>query len=523
MLVTIGCGNGEFVDPCEGQTCSGNGACVAAGEAAYCACNPGFHPGGLGCLANDPDVVCRGVTCNSHGVCMDREGLPLCDCDPGYEPDRSGLMCFVAASGDGDADADSDGDVESGVVYDPGCSLSLAGPGSLVRYCCGDGEVHQLVASDEGGFAVVWIDNFRELTVLRVLDRVGMPVGFEWPLADVAVPEASVIWSEGEWLALMRRVADVGDEITLAHFQPDGEPLGAEVVLDQGDVSGPLVVRTATGLLAVWSRREADVARVQVQALEADGAPLGLAEELGACEGSCVATHLIWTPEEESAALVLDDRPSEEERSIRLVLLDESGASVGSPVEIGASPLDSNLVVPSVAWAAGRYAVVYSGTSQGQLEAQLVDGSGCLGEPHRIGHYRGSFVVPAGDAFALPILTSGREWVLYRIDAEGAHIEPDPVLPGDQVRAIAPQRVLWMESYWAIAYERNPTYVDIEVVFDRLACDPACDHDRDGAESQGCEGGRDCDDLDPSIRPGAPELCNLIDDDCDEVIDELCN
>lgn len=50
--------------------------------------------------------------------------------------------------------------------------------------------------------------------------------------------------------------------------------------------------------------------------------------------------------------------------------------------------------------------------------------------------------------------------------------------------------------------------------------DPACqaDADDDGYPSIAA-GGTDCDDNNPDVHPGAPELCNGIDDDCDTVID----
>jgi len=54
-------------------------------------------------------------------------------------------------------------------------------------------------------------------------------------------------------------------------------------------------------------------------------------------------------------------------------------------------------------------------------------------------------------------------------------------------------------------------------------CVPPLDLDGDGAFDDRCADGTDCDDRDPTVRPGAPELCgNSIDDDCDGVTDATC-
>src|SRR5581483_9592684 len=45
------------------------------------------------------------------------------------------------------------------------------------------------------------------------------------------------------------------------------------------------------------------------------------------------------------------------------------------------------------------------------------------------------------------------------------------------------------------------------------------DADGDTYASALC-GGDDCDDGDPAVHPGAPELCNGVDDDCDGVVDD---
>ncbi|HYV18901.1 MAG TPA: putative metal-binding motif-containing protein [Verrucomicrobiae bacterium] len=45
-------------------------------------------------------------------------------------------------------------------------------------------------------------------------------------------------------------------------------------------------------------------------------------------------------------------------------------------------------------------------------------------------------------------------------------------------------------------------------------CPPCPDADQDGSPDAACTGGTDCNDQNPAIHPGQPELCNGLDDDC---------
>ncbi len=49
-----------------------------------------------------------------------------------------------------------------------------------------------------------------------------------------------------------------------------------------------------------------------------------------------------------------------------------------------------------------------------------------------------------------------------------------------------------------------------------------CDADSDGFDGDAC-GGDDCDDLDAATFPGAPEVCDELDNDCDGEVDEGCD
>jgi hypothetical protein len=85
-----------LADPCAGIDCTGNGDCVVwYGTDPVCSCDPGWHPAGLACVADDPVHPCAGLPCNgSWGVCSDATGAPVCACDAAAE--LVGQTCLPA-------------------------------------------------------------------------------------------------------------------------------------------------------------------------------------------------------------------------------------------------------------------------------------------------------------------------------------------------------------------------------------------------------------------------------------------
>ncbi len=75
-------GTGGAPGSCAGVTCSGQGSCVEGDAGASCQCNPGFHPVGTACKA---DETCSGVSCGTCGQCKVTGGVAACECPKDYQ------------------------------------------------------------------------------------------------------------------------------------------------------------------------------------------------------------------------------------------------------------------------------------------------------------------------------------------------------------------------------------------------------------------------------------------------------
>ena len=84
---------------------------------------------------------------------------------------------------------------------------------------------------------------------------------------------------------------------------------------------------------------------------------------------------------------------------------------------------------------------------------------------------------------------------------------------GDPRKEVSADEVAWaMEATRDFLVERPGS-----LMAELICADPSLvDEDQDG--HSGC--GEDCDDGDPAVFPGAPELCNLKDDNCNGILDE---
>ena len=119
-------------------------------------------------------------------------------------------------------------------------------------------------------------------------------------------------------------------------------------------------------------------------------------------------------------------------------------------------------------------------------------------------------------AFGCSDDTSEKADTTSRCDAPGIHYNPelDACVVDDQ-----PDFAMVDMTADTSVEDTSVEDTSVEDTSDVEVIDPSCDKDRDGALSIEC-GGDDCDDENIRKTPGKTELCDDIDNNCDNVINE---
>jgi hypothetical protein len=257
--------------------------------------------------------------------------------------------------------------------------------------------------------------------------------------------------------------SEFNNEVYFARLDASGNLIGAVVPLRNASNHAFLSDLAWNGeeFLAVWSDNRLgsypDQSEVYVARIDAAGTLIG-EYRVTQTDGRSLAASLAWNGTEWGVAWA--DTRDAGWWEIYFTRLDAFGSQIGSPIRITTSSAYSGS--PRLTWNGSRYGL-------GWTERDL-----------------------------------GRQFV--QLDASGA-IQSGPVVLGEPPCISGMARPAWSGSDWFFAWKNCETS-QIDSV--RIACD-CIDGDADG--STRC---RDCDDADDRVYPAATQLCDGINNDCDD-------
>ena len=115
---------------------------------------------------------------------------------------------------------------------------------------------------------------------------------------------------------------------------------------------------------------------------------------------------------------------------------------------------------------------------------------------------------------------NGKEMWLIKTDANG-NLEWQKILGGSENDEALFGMPTGQDEYIAVGYTLSQGAGNKDVYVVKLGVGGCVDNDGDGYLNDACvDGGNDCDDADPAINPGASEICDGVDNNCNGALDE---
>ncbi|MFQ5670725.1 MAG: M36 family metallopeptidase [Acidobacteriota bacterium] len=392
-------------------------------------------------------------------------------------------------------------------------------------------------------------------TPTEILDEVRVTTN------DLATSQApSVAWTGAEYGLVWQDNRFGINEILFARLDPAGNLLGSERRITQSPsgASDPVVVWTGSEF-GVAFLRSSNLFFVR---LSTTGTVLGSELQITNVVSTSREEDLVWTGSEFGLAWS-DNRDGNNE--IYFARIDAAGALQGTEVRVTSDTGSSRL--PAIAWNGTHYAIAFNDNRDGNREIYLsrLDATGTkVGTDTRLttdtGISNRADLAAAGSEFLI-VWRDNRdgngEIYAARVDGSGAKLTADLRITNALQDSTSPS-VAWLGSDFGVAWQdardgvaeiyfarldasgaqmsgdlrltavaatsRQPALVWIQatmaavwgdqrggaeqIYFTRIACE-CLDLDGDGASA--CS---DCDDAQPAIFPGGPQVCDGLNNDC---------
>jgi len=375
----------------------------------------------------------------------------------------------------------------------------------------------------------------------------GEDAGDEWNGFGVAGPRAPIAWTGSDFgIAWYGGPDQWSRRGTFRLFDSSGQPISNETALELDSRPSAMA----------WTGREFGIADSSGSFYRFDDAGNLLGTTQLPISESILS--VVWTGGEYGAASGRD-----------FIRIDRLGNPIGSPLRFTSLAYESHL-----AWNGREYAVVYSASS-GTYFRRISAGGTLVGDAMTIevgsAHYpqivwngegygiawlgaddlvrfctvdeSGNIVTPVlPDSFArgpISLVWTGEEYAFFwqgnfgeiwgqRLDAFANPLPPSAIV-GQPPWGLYPYQIndtpmaLWTGTEYAVTFAHHDFFENEppesqgswETFLNKWRC---CGNDIDGDGSGSCE---DCDDSNPDRYPGNLEVCDNIDNDCDEVVDGL--
>jgi len=480
-------------------------------------------------------LACAAVCATAHAQCTDVDGdgyfyEPGCgnalDCNDATVSSYPGAPEIC----DG-YDNNCDGEIDDGALCQRSCSTpTIIVDGARVSNAPQNSSGARL-AWTGASFGVTWHD-YRETSwaeiFFRSIDGRGTPLTAETRISED--PSGSfgpdIVWTGSEFAIVWwdnRNESTTGTHLYLARVNEVGQKLGPDVQLTDAPYTQflPVIVWTGQDFGVAWVDGRVVGGGLQIYFARFNSSGVKLGSDIAITSGpnSSDRPSLVWTGNEFG---ITWQREQVGQFDIYFARLDRNGQRIGSDTRVTDDP--ANSYAPSLAWMGSGYGVAWSDTRDGLSQiyfASLTPLGEKNGPGGRVTYAPGVSVSPSliwtGAELGLSWdnTQSGIDEVHFaRLDPTGSRLGADVRISSDPARSAFDGGFAWNGAEFGFVWEDNRNPGNMEIYFGSLGC---CD-DSDGDGYHVCRG--DCDDSRAAVHPGAIEVCNSIDDNCDNQIDE---
>ncbi len=370
------------------------------------------------------------------------------------------------------------------------------------------------------GYGIAWQDSAEITTIwFAILDALGNAIGSEVQITGDFGYVPSLVWTGSEFGIGWEDYREGNGEIYFVRLDLVGNKIGTDVrvTFDGNDSWYPSLIWTGYEYGVSWCDVRNGNFEIYFARLDSLGNKIGSDIRVTEASSDSYIPSLVWNGEGYAISWI-DYRDGNGE--VYFVRVDASGSKIGSDVRVTYDGAES--YSPSLTWTGSAYGILWEEYRDGNAEiySAILDPAGNkIGTDRRVTENVSESYAPSlewtGSEYGVSwhdFREGNGEVYFARLDASGNKVSSDVRITIDESSSGYPL-LIWTGNEYAVSWQDGRDGNN-EIYFARVSC---CDDDRDNDGYNECD---DCDDNDDAINPGVDEFCDGIDDDCDGTIDD---